>query len=155
MTKDVLVTIRGLQFTSDANAEATEVITAGEYHFKNEKHYLIYEEAFEGTQEVGRNIIKIKQDYMELTRKGVNSVHMVFEKHKKNVTYYYTPFGSLLIGIDAHKVEIEELEHKIHIDVEYDLEINYEHVADCHIDMDITPREAGSFILAGEKAPSV
>ena len=144
MTKDVLVTIRGLQFTSEANADTTEVITAGEYYFKNEKHYIIYEEAFEGTQEVGRNVIKIKPDYMELTRKGVNSVHMVFEKNKKNVTYYYTPFGSLLIGIDAHKVEIEEAEQRLHIDVEYDLEINYEHVADCRIDMDIAPRETGS-----------
>ncbi len=147
MTKDVLVTIRGLQFTSEANSEATEVITAGEYYLKNEKHYLVYEEAFEGTQEVGRNVIKIKPDYMELTRKGVNSVHMVFEKNRKNVAYYYTPFGSLLIGINAHKVEIEEQEQKIHIDVEYDLEINYEYVADCHINMDITPREAGEFCI--------
>lgn len=38
---------------------------------------------------------------MDITRRGVSNVHMMFEKNRKNVTYYYTPYGSLLIGIDA------------------------------------------------------
>ena len=54
---------------------------------------------------VTKNIIKVSKDYMELTKKGIVNVHMVFEKNKKNVTYYHTPYGSLLIGIDAYRVD--------------------------------------------------
>ena len=34
---------------------------------------------------------------MELTKKGAVNVHMIFEKNKKNITYYNTPYGSLLV----------------------------------------------------------
>lgn len=40
---------------------------------------------------------------------------MMFEKDKKNVTYYYTPYGNLLIGIDATKVQVEETEHNLSV----------------------------------------
>ena len=35
---------------------------------------------------------------------------MIFEKGKKNLTYYYTPFGSIQIGIDATSIEVKETE---------------------------------------------
>ena len=43
MTKDVLVTIRGMQFTQqqEGDSEPVEVITAGDYYKKNDKHYVI------------------------------------------------------------------------------------------------------------------
>ena len=39
------------------------------------------------------------------------SVHMIFEKGKKNLTYYYTPFGSIQIGIDATSIEAVSYTH--------------------------------------------
>ena len=98
----------------------------------------------EGQDEVTKNIVKFQDDYMEITKKGTCSVHMIFEKNKKNVTYYYTPYGSLLIGIDAHKVQIEEKEDSILARVEYSLEINCEHIADCDINIEVRPK--GSFV---------
>ena len=101
MTKDVLLTISGLQFAQDMDAEPIQIVTAGSYYKKNGKHYVVYEEVMEGFEGTTKNLIKMSEDYLDITKKGVANVHMVFEKDKKNVTYYETPYGMLLIGIDA------------------------------------------------------
>jgi uncharacterized beta-barrel protein YwiB (DUF1934 family) len=143
MTRNVLVSLSGLQFVEKEAPEPVEVMTAGEYFRKNEKHYLFYEEYMEGFEAATKNTIKISPDCMELTKKGVANVHMVFEKNKKNVTYYYTPYGSLLIGIEAKKISVKEEEEEIDVKVEYTLEVNYEHLADCHIHLNIKSKHAG------------
>ena len=115
MTKEVLVTISGLQFSPETENESVELITSGSYYKKNGKHYIIYDEVNEGFSETTRNIIKLKDDFMDITRRGVSNVHMMFEKNRKNVTYYYTPYGSLLIGIDAKSVDVQETENDIDV----------------------------------------
>lgn len=147
MTKDVLVKISGLQFAGEEDNDSIEVITAGTYYKKNNKHYVLYDEVMEGSTEITKNVIKIGTDSMEVTRKGPASVHMVFEKDKKNVSYYRTPFGNLLIGIDAKSIHVDESDLDINVKVNYGLEINYEHVAECHITVDVKSKEAKDFKL--------
>lgn len=147
MTKDVLVKISGLQFAGEEDNDSIEVITFGTYYKKNNKHYVLYDEVMEGTAEVTKNVIKIGADSMEVTRKGPASVHMVFEKDKKNVSYYHTPFGNLLIGINAKSIQVDESDLDINVRVNYGLEINYEHVAECHITVDVKSKEARDFKL--------
>lgn len=149
MTKDVIVTISGLQFLGEEeDNESLELITTGNYYKKNGKHYILYDEVMEGFEGVTKNVVKINDSFMDITKKGVTNVHMMFEKNKKNVTYYYTPFGSLLIGIDAKNLEVEETEDNINVKVNYNLEVNYEHLADCCITMNIKSKEARDFRLA-------
>lgn len=143
MTKDVLVAIKGLQFAADEEAGNIQTITVGEYYQRNEHHYVIYDEAEEETGQSTRNIIKFGENSLELTRKGLINVHMVFEENKKNLTNYATPFGDILIGIDARKVTVQDEEDNIHVEVEYALEANYEFLSECRISMDISKREAG------------
>ncbi|MCI5874616.1 MAG: DUF1934 domain-containing protein [Clostridiales bacterium] len=145
MTKEVLVSISGLQFAEDMDQEPVEVITSADYYKKNGKHYIVYDEVMEGFAETTKNIIKLGDGCMDITKRGVANVHMMFEKDKKNLTYYYTPYGSLLIGITAAKVDVEETENDIHILVDYALEVNYEHVADCKIKMNVKSKNAGDF----------
>jgi len=78
-------------------------------------------------------------------KKGAANVHMVFEKNKKNITYYNTPFGSLMIGIDAKDIKIEEKDESIQVNVAYGLEVNCEHMADCNISMNIQARQGADF----------
>lgn len=150
MTKDILLTISGLQFAAqeDDMGEPVEVITPGDYYKKNDKHYVLYDEVMEGFEGNTKNIIKIGENCLDITKKGVANVHMIFEKNKKNLTYYYTPFGSLLIGIDARQVEVAETEENINVTVNYDLEINYEFLANCNITMNIKSKEAKDFRLS-------
>lgn len=147
MTKDVLVKISGLQFMAEQETEPIEVITAGDYYKRNGKHYVIYDEVMEGFEGTTRNVIKLDEEYLDITKKGASNVHMVFEKNKKNVSYYYTPYGSLLIGIDAREVKVHETEDTIDVEVKYALEVNYEHLADCNITMNIISKESGAFSI--------
>ncbi|HAB60328.1 MAG TPA: DUF1934 domain-containing protein, partial [Lachnospiraceae bacterium] len=132
MTKDVLVAIAGLHYELESE-EPIEVITAGQYFCKNEKHYVLYDEILDERNEVCKNRIKIGTDMIEILKSGASNVHMVFELGKKNLTYYNTPFGSLLIGIDTTKIVCSESEEAIELNIEYGLEVNYSHVSDCSI----------------------
>ena len=109
MTKEVLISISGLQVSPESETDTVEMIAPGEYYFRNNKHYLVYNEVEEGqTEPSTKNVIKFSNDYMEVIKKGPMSVHMVFEKDKKNISYYNTPFGSLLIGIEAKDFSYQE-----------------------------------------------
>lgn len=141
MTKEVLLSITGLQFDASEEENDVQMVTAAEYYKKNNSHYVLYEEADEGTAEVTKNIIKFKENALEITKRGFINVHMIFEEHKKNLTNYATPFGDILIGIDAKKISVEDEEGKIRVDVEYTLDANYEFLADCKIHMEIAPKE--------------
>ncbi len=142
MEKEVLLRLKGLQFAVNAEgAEAIETITPAEYYQKNGSHYIIYEEVTEGFSDPTRNMIKFKTNQVEVTKKGLMNVHMVFEEKKKNMTSYVTPYGNILIGIDTADVAVQEEESHIKVDVQYTLEANYEHLADCRIEIDIHPRD--------------
>ena len=85
MTKDVIVSISGLQMPAEGEAEPVEVITVGDYYQKNGKHYVLYEEVNEGFEGSTKNIIKMQENCIDITKKGVSNVHMVFEKNRKNM----------------------------------------------------------------------
>lgn len=147
MTKEVLISICGLQFAGDLESEPVEVITSANYYKKNGKHYVIYDEVAEDCDETTRNIIRLGEESMDVTKRGASNVHMVFEKDRKNITYYHTPFGSLRVGVDATRVDVAESEDDISVEVDYALEINYEHLADCKIKMNIKSKNAGNFTI--------
>lgn len=143
MTKEVLLSIRGLQFEGANDANDLETITAAEYYKKNDSHYVIYEEATEGFQDTTKNIIKWNGETLELTKRGLVNVHMIFEEKKKNMTDYRTPFGSILIGIDTKQIQVAESEEQISVDVDYVLGVNYEYLADCKISMHVRAKDCG------------
>ena len=144
MEKEVLIALKGLQFALDEEgANALETITPAEYYKRNDSHYVIFEELMEGFTDTTKNVIKFRDSQLEVTKKGLVNVHMVFEENRKNMTSYPTPFGNILIGIDTDEVEIREEEDRIQVNVAYTLEANYEHMADCKIEMSIRPRQEG------------
>ena len=98
MDKEVLIHVRGLQtIDADGDQEPVEIVVPGQYYFRNGSHYLRYEEILEDFAEPTINYIKISPKGMEVRKKGVVNVHMVFEQGKKNMTYYTTPYGTELL----------------------------------------------------------
>lgn len=51
------------------------------------------------------------------------------------------------MGIDAYRVDVQEKEEEITVEVEYALEINNEHLADCHIRILANPKYNSAFKL--------
>lgn len=142
MTKDVLVSLRGLQFEqSGEDPEQIETITVGTYYEKNGKHYVLYDEVTEGFEEPTKNRMKFSEHALELTRIGLVNVHMVFEQNRKNMTSYHTPYGDIIIGIDTKQIQISEQEDRITVTVNYALDVNYEFLAECKIVLDIRSKE--------------
>ena len=72
MTKEVLLSLRGLQFDiPNADGDKIETITVAEYYYRNDSHYVLYEEVTEGFGQSTKSVIKFKKNYLELTKKGL------------------------------------------------------------------------------------
>lgn len=137
MTKNVLLSIRGLQFEGAVEPGTIETITRGTYYKRNGSHYVLFEDMMEGSDEVVDSIMKFNENEMQLTKKGPINVSMLFEPNRKNIANYETPYGAIQIGIDAKRLEVEEEMDKIALNIDYELEVNYEHLADCSILVEI------------------
>ncbi len=140
MTKDVQLSISGLQWDADMEEENMETLVEAEYFKKNDSHYLLYEEVMEEFTKPTKNRIKFKDNILELTRQGVLNAHMIFEEDKKHMTNYATPYGTLLLGIDTQKVSLEEREDEIRLTVEYKIEIGEEPISTNKIELQIRQR---------------
>ena len=148
MTKDVIITIRGLQFVHDEeDMEPVEVVTTGEYYKKNGWHYLLFEEAVEGLEGTTHNVIKFKKDQLEVRKKGLINVHMVFEENKKTLSFYQTPFGVMNMGIAATNIRVQEGQNHLELLVNYALDLNENYIADCTIYLNVKSKEGGKFCL--------
>jgi len=142
MTKDVLVSISGLQMAVNEmesnDDEPIEVVSAGTYYFKDGKHYIFFEEVAEGIPGVTKTQIRLTgKDTLEVIKKGISNMHMVFENGKTNRCFYRTPLGELNLGICTRKILVDEKEDNINIRAEYALDVNYEPLADCTIRINI------------------
>lgn len=139
MTKEVTIRIIGKQKLDgvDEPAEPVTLETKGTYFWKNKKHYVIYEETCEEISQKTKNTLMIHEQGVGLNKHGITNVHMLFEKNKKNLTTYQTPFGSLMMGIDTGVLEIEEGENQILVRMEYVLEIDDRKHADCELTIEI------------------
>lgn len=141
------MSLKGLQFENADGGQELETITAADYYKKNGSHYVLYDEVTEGFDDVTKNTLKFHDSCLEVTKRGLINVHMVFEENQKNMTSYATPFGNILIGIDTESVLVEEWENQIRVQVAYTLEANYQYLADCRIEMKICPREENVRLL--------
>ena len=156
MTKDVLVSISGKHIDImnepaqgfETGDDSIEVVTPANYYCKNGKHYIIYDEVLEGMAGTIRNKNKITgTDSIEIMKSGVSSSHMIFEKNKKNQTYYRTPYGQMLIGVNTKNMEVSVNEDKINVRVDYELDVNHEPMADCKIKMNIVSKGDPEFTV--------
>ena len=146
MTRDVLITISGIQL-ADGDSNEVEMITAGDYFQKNGSHYILYDEVMEGQNDIIKNTIKIRPEGLDIIKRGSSSVHMTFEKDKKTLSCYATPFGEMMIGINTNDILIAEDEDSLKVRVSYSLDINYQHVSECNINLDIHSKSTANIHL--------
>ena len=157
MTKDVLVSISGHHIDIMAEPEdqvkalesgqdAIEVVTPASYYCRGGKHYILYDEVMEGMPGTIKNRIKITgTDSVEIVKSGLSSSHMIFEKNRKNLTYYRTPYGQMLVGVNTRNMEVSVEDERINVQVDYELDVNHEPLADCKIRLDIVSKNSGEF----------
>jgi len=124
-----------MQFTDfGGQQEPVEVISPGRYYFKNGSHYLVFEDIEDDSSKC-ENLMKFRESYLEVSKKGSVNARLIFEKDKKTKSQYGTPFGILQIGISTTAVNLKEKEDSIEVTANYALEINDDFIADCSISL--------------------
>ena len=101
----------------------------------------------EGVGGNGQNTVKIPPDMRDIRKKGAIGAHMTFELNKKSETRYATPLGDFVVEISTNRIQLEEQEDSLKVSVDYSLGINYQHVSDNSIIMDICSREKAELRL--------
>jgi uncharacterized beta-barrel protein YwiB (DUF1934 family) len=136
MDKNVIIYLKGLQFAqTEDGTEPIQVIAPGQYYFKNGSHYLLYEDADDGGEGGAKNTIKFKPDHLEVIKNGSISTKLVFEKDKKTLSQYQTPFGIIMIGVTTTSIELSEEENSIGLKAKYSMDINGTFLADCEVNI--------------------
>lgn len=139
MTKEVMVSISGLQQGENMPDEPIEVFTPGTYYYKNSRHYVLFEEMLEGSSDITKSTLIFAEKNASLKRTGGSIVQMVFDKNNKTVSNYSTPYGNLVIGVATNELCLNESEDKISLSIDYALDVNYQFLADCKLKVNITP----------------
>lgn len=141
MTRDVIIRIKGLQYGGDLGNDETEIIAPGVFFEKEGRCFVKYDEVVEGFTGKIQNLLKFDSESLTVTKRGLTNANMVFEQGKMHRADYQTPFGSLSMGTLAKRLEVHRSKEEIRVDVAYDLELNYEHLADCEITVTIQARD--------------
>lgn len=141
MTKEVIVSLQGLQNMEQEEGEPVELISSGTYIFENGKHLIQYEEVDEEDQEITNVTLLLEEDHVEIIKQGMSNVQMVFDSSRKTTSCYKTPYGDLMVGINTTDISMKELEDIINVELKYALDMNYNHVADCKVMIKIASKD--------------
>ncbi|MGN0242459.1 MAG: DUF1934 domain-containing protein [Lachnospiraceae bacterium] len=129
MNVNSTVTISTIQY--DVDRDTPVVITCpATHHIHNGKHYIAYHEEQDG--QVTKNIIKIDETGMEVTKKGSIDSHMLYRQGVKNTTYYRHSYGSFRMEIFTNEIKQIETEPFIYC-IKYDLTLNGSFVSKCEM----------------------
>ena len=140
MTEEVLVSIKGLH-SAGGQQDNIEVIFPGMCRRLRDTWYITYDEAVEGSDQEIHNLIKIRDRSMEVTRRGLTNTCMVFEEEKRSMTWYDTPLGRLALEISGANVRIEESPEHILAEVDYELDIDRQHVSNCSLTVNVCAKQ--------------
>ena len=152
MTKEVLVTVRGFQFADgDMGAEPIELVAPGTYYYHRGSHYLVYEESAEGYDLPTQNYLKFNEHLVEIRKKGLINVNMLFEIGKRTMSPYQTPLGTIELGISATGIALRESEESIVLTIDYALSLDEDVMVDCTVYVEVVAQKT----LTEERKTSV
>lgn len=124
MNKKVLITVSGFQRLEGQEQDDIELITEGEYSYRNGRGMLRYEES-EITGMAGTTTqFSFTPDEVVISRKGTTNSRMAFVEGRPNVFLYNTPYGSMTIGVDTHKISNRLDEHGGELEIDYTLQFD-------------------------------
>lgn len=88
-------------------------ILSGQYFFRNNCHYVMYEENFEGTDKIVKSRLKIKNGFMELNRKGGMDMTIHLEPGIIWPVQYQTPAGIISLDFEGKEIRVTGTENTI------------------------------------------
>lgn len=106
--KDIMLKITGKQLVGEESEEKMEFVTEGQLYERGGATYLVYEESeFSGFPGC-KTTLKLTEEGVRLKRIGSNAGpghEMVFEKGKRFLSRYSTPYGEMDLEILTNNFE--------------------------------------------------
>ena len=143
MTKDVLISISGIHMTDGEDSDV-ELVTTGSYYEKNGVRYLLYDELMESLDQPVENVVKIRENSLEIIRRGEIQAHMTFRRGMTVMAGYRTPYGEMMVEITTEEIRITEENDSLAVRVEYMLGINGQQISRCSIVLEARSRMAAA-----------
>jgi len=127
--KDVIISIRGTQHSyqpgdGDPSPESVELVTDGRYEYGQNSSWFTYRESEITGMEGTVTTFRVEDGLVTLTREGSVNSQMLFQKGRKHVFLYDTPFGAMTMGVDTQQLRTETDEHGGKLDIVYNVDVD-------------------------------
>lgn len=126
MTKEVCINIKSVQ-TSDDDKDVTELFTFGKFtkEENGDSMYQLYYEESDVMGFEGCNVtLDVFKDAVRVLRRGNANSCLYIEKGKKHHCHYDTPYGNIMIGINANVIDVDLNENGGNLYFKYTVDIN-------------------------------
>ncbi len=125
MTKDVIITIKGIQKYQGSGDDVIELVTDGEYSYGKKGASFTYMESEMTGLEGTKTTFTINSDSVTMSRSGTLTSNMVFEEGKKHHFLYELPFGATTMAIDTQMIRSELGENGGELEIFYTTDIDH------------------------------
>lgn len=121
--RDVMITISSTR-SLGGGYDGMELITEGKYALEGDRVRFSYMESELTGLEGTKTDFLVTPEEVIMSRRGTVTSQMVFRKGRKQHFAYETPFGTVTMGLDTHKVRHELGEHGGEMEIEYDIDLD-------------------------------
>lgn len=126
MPDNVIISIKGTQFSAEGGPDEMELVTAGVLNREGEDRYTIsYEESELTGLEGTTTVVQVDGPRVTLMREGSINSQMVFEEGQRHLSMYETPYGSLSVGILTRRMRSTLGESGGDLEIDYSIEIDH------------------------------
>ena len=121
--KDVVISITGVQ-QGQNGPQAIELVTQGQYGVERDKICFSYQETELTGMDGTLTTFRVEKDMVTMTREGAVNSQMLFQKGRKHLFLYDTPFGAMTMGVSTQKLSSEMDEHGGVMDLFYSVDVD-------------------------------
>ena len=127
MEENYILSVTGKQ-TVDGESDSIELQTSASYVTKYGSRYITYKEYDANYPDrVYRTTVKVDTDGVVTIMKGGEERHqLILEKGERHKCEYYTPYGSLSLGIYTESIRIDLNDNGGELEVRYSIDIQAE-----------------------------
>ena len=120
----VIVRVTGSQRGLDGEDDTINMLAEGRHYSRNGIHYVLYDDRSLTKGQKTATVLKIGADTLTLVRQGAVTHRMEFDMARESRSHYRTPFGSLELGCQTRRLDIDYGTVSGTVDVDYALAVN-------------------------------
>ncbi len=139
MKQDVIISIQGKQVYEDADSDTIELVTQGDLSWNDDGYTLCYHETPMTGLEGTLTSFQKEGDSITLMRQGTVNTQMVFQKGRRHMSVYNTPYGNMSVGVNTSRLASSLTREGGQIHIEYAIEIDHALTGNNSFHIDVKP----------------